>query len=39
MFYEGVNADKPHYSDRNVVLYTAFDCSVYAIFRKKESMQ
>lgn len=35
LFYEGVNTDKPHYSDRDVVLYTAFDCPVYAISIEK----
>jgi tetratricopeptide (TPR) repeat protein len=35
LFYEGVNTNKPHYSDKDVVLYTAFDCPVYAISIEK----
>ena len=38
LFYEGVNTDKPHYSDKDVVLYTAFDCPVYAISIEKVKM-
>lgn len=35
LFYEGINTNKPHYSDKNVVLYAAFDCPVYAISIEK----
>ncbi len=35
LFYEGINANEPHYSDKKVVLYSTFDLSVYSISIEK----
>jgi len=35
LFYEGVNASEPHYSDKEVVLYSTFDLPIYSISIEK----
>jgi tetratricopeptide (TPR) repeat protein len=38
LFYEGINTNKPHFSDKEVVLYSTFDVPVHSLSIEKIKM-